>query len=200
MPPESLIVELITDGQTDPEIFPFLCDRHKEAGLHPLVAQKESTGFVMNRIWAAIARETLGVLADDVSTPQEIDAAFKELYGARDGPCHLMDNVGLDTVAYIEEHYVAERHLSRTHLDWLEKNYIQTGRLGKKGDQGGLYPKPPKGSQTLLYFLNVGMGEPLQDAKSFTEVMHRGQILTLNVDEGGKATEIIGKEYNPDGM
>jgi hypothetical protein len=44
------------------------------------------------------------------------------------------------------------------------------------------------------------MAEPLQGIKTFADVMHRGQILSLNVDEGGKATEIIGKEYNPDGM
>ena len=57
-----------------------------------------------------------------------------------------------------------------------------------------------QGSQTKLFFLNVGMGEPLQTTKSFAEVMHRGQVLALNVDEGGEATEIVSKEYNPDGM
>ena len=81
MPPEALVVELMTDGHTHPEIFPFVEERLKEAGLHPIRALKESTGFVFNRIWAAIKRETMKVLQEGVSTPDQIDRAFKENYG-----------------------------------------------------------------------------------------------------------------------
>jgi 3-hydroxyacyl-CoA dehydrogenase len=83
MPPQMLIVELMTDGHTYPEIFPFLTTQLKVAGLHPIVALKESTGFVFNRIWAAIKRETIKVLAEGVSIPSEIDRVFKENYGVR---------------------------------------------------------------------------------------------------------------------
>lgn len=86
MPPEALIVELMTSGHTYPDLFPWMVERQKEAGLHPIVALKESTGFVFNRVWAAIKRETLKVLEEGVSTPAEIDRVFKEQYGARDGP------------------------------------------------------------------------------------------------------------------
>lgn len=93
MPPEALIVELMTDGETEPALIDFVFKTHKEVGLHPIVALKPSSGFIMNRIWAAIKRETLAVLAEGVSTAPEIDRVFKELYGARDGPCHMMDLV-----------------------------------------------------------------------------------------------------------
>lgn len=83
MPPQALIVELMTDGHTHPEIFPFIWDQLKTAGLHPIQALKESTGFVFNRIWAAIKRETMKVLAEGVSTPSEIDRVFKEQYNVR---------------------------------------------------------------------------------------------------------------------
>lgn len=195
MPPEALIVELMTDGHTTPELIDFLKERHQEAGLHPIVALKESTGFVFNRIWAAIKRETLKVLAEGVSTPPEIDRVFKEQYSARDGPCHMMDQVGLDTVENIEEHYIKERNLSRDHVDWLHKQYIEPGKLGKKSDKGGLYDVPSTGEQTKLFFLNLGVAEKFNDQMTFDDVMHRGQILSLNVDEGGKPTEIIGKGY-----
>lgn len=33
---------------------------------------------------------------------------------------------------------------------------------------------------TQLYFLNIGLAESLQGVHSWAEVMHRGQILTLN--------------------
>ena len=194
MPPEALIVELMTDGHTTPELIEFVLQRHKEAGLHPIVALKESTGFVFNRIWAAIKRESLKVLQEGVSTPGEIDRVFKEQYGAKDGPCHMMDQVGLDTVSHIEEHYVQERHTPRTHLDWLNENYVKTGKLGMKSDRGGLYDKPAPGSQTVLYFLNLGVAEKLDDKVSMNQIARRGQVLSLNINRGGKPIELVGKE------
>ena len=91
----------------------------------------------MNRVWAAIKRETLNVLSEGVTTPEVFDAAYKGLWRIREGPCRMMDLVGRDTVAHIEEYYVKDRNLPRAHLDWLEDNFIQAGRLGKKSDQGG---------------------------------------------------------------
>jgi 3-hydroxyacyl-CoA dehydrogenase len=92
MPPENRIVELMSDGYTAPEIMPFLVRRHKEAGLHPYVARKESTGFIVNRIWAAIKRECLMVLSEGVSVPEELDSIWSEMYGTPIGPCRMMDS------------------------------------------------------------------------------------------------------------
>lgn len=90
MPPQAIIVELMTSGHTHPEIFPFIEARHKEAGLHPVTALKESSGFIFNRIWAAIKREVLSVLAEGVSTPEVIDAIWREQYASPIGPCQMM--------------------------------------------------------------------------------------------------------------
>lgn len=80
MPPDAVIVELMTSGHTTPGIFPFLADRCKEAGLHPVVALKESTGFIFNRIWAAVKREVLAVLAEGVATPETLDSMWIEQF------------------------------------------------------------------------------------------------------------------------
>jgi 3-hydroxyacyl-CoA dehydrogenase len=143
MPPDSQIVELMTDGQTDPEIFPFYVERLKEMGMHPIVAKRESPGFVINRVWAAIKRECLMILAEEVSTPEELDQVWVEMFGreGKMGPCAMMDAVGLDTVAVIEQHYIKERGLNGGEtVDFLEKNYISQGKLGAKSGKGGLYP------------------------------------------------------------
>lgn len=77
----------MTCGHTYPAIFPFLADRHREAGLHPVIALKESTGFIFNRIWAAIKREVLSVLAEGVASPETIDDMWIEQYvGRKVGP------------------------------------------------------------------------------------------------------------------
>lgn len=84
----------------------------------------------------------------------------------------MMDGVGLDTVSFIENHYVTERNLDRVHLDWLNSNFIEAGKLGKKTPEtGGLYPLPPPGSRTKLILLNVGTAEPLDDKLSLSESM-----------------------------
>jgi 3-hydroxyacyl-CoA dehydrogenase len=92
MPPNTMLVELMTDGHTDPAIIAFMVERQKETGTMPYVARKESTGFIFNRLWAAVKREVLTILADEVSTPEEIDAMWKATFLEGGwGPCQLMD-------------------------------------------------------------------------------------------------------------
>ncbi|KAK6613743.1 3-hydroxyacyl-CoA dehydrogenase [Botrytis cinerea] len=137
------IVELMTDGETAEEVFPWYVEKLKEVGMHPIVAKRESTGFVFNRVWASIKRECLMILAEGVSTPEELDRVWVEMFGGGKGmgPCAMMDGVGLDTVAFIEEHYVKERGLPSDHtVDFLKKKYLEEGKLGAKSGKGGLYP------------------------------------------------------------
>jgi 3-hydroxyacyl-CoA dehydrogenase len=143
MPPKNMIVELMTCGFTESLMFPFLIDRLKETGALPYVARKESTGFIFNRLWAAVKRETLMILSEEVSTPEEIDEIWSEMFiRGQSLPCHTMDQVGLDTVAFIEQHYIDERGLDSTHtVDYLKANYLDHGKLGNKSESGGLYQK-----------------------------------------------------------
>lgn len=59
---------------------------------------------------------------------------------------------------------------------------------------------PAEGSRTKLFFLNIGLAEPITAKDSFSDVMHRGQILSLDVGEAQRAMEIIGHDYMPDGI
>lgn len=115
MPPSIMIVELMTDGYTEPAILPFMAERQKEAGTLPYTARKESTGFIFNRLWAAIKREVLTILAEGVSIPEEIDDLWKRMFveGGM-GPCQFMDrklthtvpsNAMHDKVALLMWHY-----------------------------------------------------------------------------------------------
>ncbi|EKG13156.1 hypothetical protein MPH_09731 [Macrophomina phaseolina MS6] len=141
MPPKIMAAELMTDGHTSPEIFPFLVERFREAGLKPYVARRESTGFIFNRLWAAVKRELLTILAEDVADVPTLDAIYSDvILGGSYPPFKLMDLTGLDTVAFIEEHYIKERGLPSTNLDYLRQNYIDKGKLGNKSARGGFYP------------------------------------------------------------
>lgn len=46
MPMDVRTVELMTDGETEPEIFPFLTKVLERCGMQPATARKESTGYV----------------------------------------------------------------------------------------------------------------------------------------------------------
>ncbi|KAF9692855.1 hypothetical protein EKO04_008969 [Ascochyta lentis] len=211
MPPENMVVELMTDGFTEPAIFPFLSDRFRESGAKPYVARKESTGFIFNRLWAAVKRETLTILSEGVSDAEEIDSLWTEMFikgGAK--PCRTMDQVGLDTVAFIEGHYIAERGLASTHTtDYLKAEYLDHGKLGSKCDKGGLYPPKDKNASTngtsangtvneksssdpTLIVLDVGLSAAEPGKSS-------GEVLQLSTD-GSAPKSLISSQALPDGI
>lgn len=136
MPPEQTYYEVMSCGETDPDIFPFLMEKAKSAGFQPVHAKVESTGLVFNRIWASIKREVLLVLAEGVSDGHTVDEMFKGWFKAAKGPCQMMDTVGLDTVYNIEVVYTQQRDLDTTARDWLKETYVDKGNLGAKGGKG----------------------------------------------------------------
>jgi 3-hydroxyacyl-CoA dehydrogenase len=210
MPPSVNIVELMTCGETHGDVLPFLKEKLEDVGMHPVIARKESTGFIFNRLWAAIKRECLLILAEGVSEPEEIDKLFQIMFDTnRLGPCGQMDEVGLDTVAFIEDNYVQERGIDPTARDWLQKNFVEKGKLGEKSEKGGLYPpsKAAEGSTSKhghddnsvvprLYFLDVGMGDEAANVKESTTT---GKIMTASAD-GSNVGELIGGQRMPDGI
>src|SRR6266850_4671655 len=108
MPPLQNAVELMSCGVTRPELIEALMDVLPRFGLEPYHVQRESIGFIFNRIWAAIKREALAVVADGVATPKDVDGMFKVNRRVLDAPFQLMDQVGLDVVLDIENHYAEE--------------------------------------------------------------------------------------------
>lgn len=136
MPPRSNAVELMSSGVTDPSIIPLLMERLPAFGLVPFEVIAESQGFIYNRIWAAIKREALAVVAEGVSTPEDVDRIFTLTLGAPFGPFRMMDAVGLDVVLDIEEHYAEEREGIPTGPRELLRQYIAENRLGAKSGRG----------------------------------------------------------------
>lgn len=136
MPPQSMAVELMTDGQTADGVMDILDAQLRRYGLLPFIAHAESTGFIFNRIWAAIKRESLTVVAEGVSTPADVDGIMKANMGIAAGPFALMDQVGLDVVLDIEEHYLAQYPwMPATARDFV-KSYVDAGKLGRKSGEG----------------------------------------------------------------
>ena len=136
MPPTANAVDLMSDGDTARDVLDSLLTVLPEFGIHPFEARRESTGFIFNRIWAAIKRESLEVVAEGVSTPHDVDEMFKINWHMPTGPFAMMDSVGLDVVLDIENHYAAENPNLPTGPRELLKRYVDDGKLGRKTGEG----------------------------------------------------------------
>jgi 3-hydroxybutyryl-CoA dehydrogenase len=136
MPPRTNGVDLMSSGHTDRALLDLLLAELPRFGVHPFEARQESTGFIYNRVWAAIKREALAVVAEGVTTPQEFDRMWSVNMGTRTGPFRMMDHVGLDVVLDIEDHYAQENpHLPTSPRELLHR-YVDDGKLGVKSGRG----------------------------------------------------------------
>jgi 3-hydroxybutyryl-CoA dehydrogenase len=137
MPPDRNGVEIMSCGQTDPAIIQKLLVETKRHGFMSFHVKKDSLGFIFNRLWAAIKRESLAIVEEGVGDPEAVDSLFKSWFRSELAPFMSMDDVGLDTVLNIEEHYAdvlgpsvgeGPRRLCR--------RMVESGKLGRKSGQG----------------------------------------------------------------
>lgn len=135
MPPARTAVELMSCGETSQDVLDLVEEQARAHGLVPFRVRRESVGFIYNRVWAAIKRESLAVVAEGVATPEELDEIYG-LNGGGEGPFRRMDRVGLDVVLDIEEHYAqVDLHLPQGPRRLL-REYVERGDLGVKTGRG----------------------------------------------------------------
>jgi 3-hydroxybutyryl-CoA dehydrogenase len=135
-PPELNAVELMSCGATDEGLIDALMAELPRYGLAPFHVRRESDGFIFNRVWAAIKRECLLVVAEGVATPEDVDGLWTIFSRPGIPPFRLMDRVGLDVVLNIEEHYADVRPAIPEAPRALLREYVEGGRLGVKSGAG----------------------------------------------------------------
>lgn len=135
MPPDQPVVEIMSSGRTSASVIDSVTRAFSDFGLRPFVVRAESMGFIYNRIWAAIKRESLSVVAEGVATPQEVDELFT-LCASPVGPFRTMDFVGLDTALDIESHYTRSNPRISPDAQGLLQKYVDRGLLGLKTREG----------------------------------------------------------------
>jgi enoyl-CoA hydratase/3-hydroxyacyl-CoA dehydrogenase len=128
------LVEVIKGGKTSEETMQVAYNLALKMNKVPVRVEKDSIGFVYNRVNAPTAILLNLILEKGMATPVEIDAKMRKI-GMPMGPYELMDYVGLD-VAYHGGLYFAEK-LSRDYAppSWL-KAKVDAGTLGKKTGKG----------------------------------------------------------------
>jgi 3-hydroxybutyryl-CoA dehydrogenase len=144
-------VELMRGGSTSDATMEAVRSFMSSIGILPVIVQKESTGFIFNRIWRAVKKEALKVVDQGIATVEDVDRTWMIQMETPLGPFALMDSIGLDVVRDIELIYYEESVDPSDAPPQLLLDKIEGGELGVKTGRGFYtYPNPDWQSPDFL--------------------------------------------------
>lgn len=129
------LVEVTRAMQTSDETFKFAYDLMASLGKTP-VAVHEGPGFVVNRILIPMMNEAIGIYADGLASPSDIDIAMQNGAGMKSGPLHTADLVGHDVNLAIMETLYRETGDPKYRPHPLLRKMVRAGWLGQKTGKG----------------------------------------------------------------
>ena len=129
------LVEVIRGIATSDETFNTVYELAQSIGKTP-VEVKEAPGFVVNRILIPMINEAVGLVAEGVASPEDIDTAMKLGANHPMGPLALGDLVGLDVVLAIMDTIFNETKDSKYRAHPLLRKMVRAKTLGRKTGKG----------------------------------------------------------------
>jgi 3-hydroxybutyryl-CoA dehydrogenase len=88
-------VEVVSGADTGAEVKRAMVDRLVEMGKVPIAVDRDVSGFVWNRLQAALLREAVWLVDEGVATPETIDAAIRHGLAPRAIHTGVFDTVAL---------------------------------------------------------------------------------------------------------
>ena len=167
------LVEVTKGDKTSEETMQVAYNLALKMNKAPVRVEKDSIGFVYNRINAPTGLLVNLILEKGEAAPVEIDAKMRKI-GMPMGPYELMDYVGLD-VAYHSALYFAEK-LSQDYAppSWLKAKIDAGSTLGKKTGKG---------------IFDWSKGRPEIDLSKAKEDFDPSALIALQVNEATKLLE-----------
>ena len=129
------LVEVTRSMLTDDETFKTTYELMQTLGKTP-IAVNEGAGFVVNRILIPMMNEAMGIVADGIASPADIDVAMQLGAGMKSGPLHTADLVGHDVNLAIMETLYRESGDAKYRPHPLLKKMVRAGLLGQKTGKG----------------------------------------------------------------
>ena len=135
-PPQSMkLVEVIRGSKTSDETIDVIVDIAKMMGKEPVILNKDTAGFIVNRILILALNEAASLVEEGVASPEDIDKAIKLGLNWPMGPLALLDYVGEDTALAICE--VLKKELGEKYSpDPLLEKMVKQGLCGRKTGKG----------------------------------------------------------------
>ena len=132
-PPHLLpLVEVVGGPQTSAATIEITRGVLESIGKTPVVLQKESLGFIGNRMQFALLREALSIVDRGIATAADVDTVVKSSFGRRlavAGPLEVFDIAGWDTISHIIDELFPD-------LDTGTKNSATVTEMVEGGDLG----------------------------------------------------------------
>lgn len=130
------LVEIAPAPYTTPEVVARAVAFCNQIDREPVVLQREITGFIVNRVLAALRQEAMWLADQGYATPQDIDRAIKLGLNHPMGPFELADFNGLDIVLAATRHRYLRSGDERQGPPHLLEGLVARGHLGRKTGQG----------------------------------------------------------------
>ena len=135
------LIEVVRGPQTSNHTIETTAGLFTRLGKRPVVLQKESLGFIGNRMQFALLREAISVVEQGIATAQDVDEVVKSGFGRRlsvAGPFEVFDLAGWDTISHIIDQLFPVIE-SSPDSPALIKDKVERGHFGVKSGRG-FYP------------------------------------------------------------
>ena len=135
-PPQSMkLVEVIRGSKTSEDTIDIIVEVAKMMGKEPIIVNKDTAGFIVNRILILALNEAAFLVEEGIASPEDIDKAIKLGLNWPMGPLALLDYIGEDTALAISEVLKQELGAKYSPSPILEK-MVKKGHLGRKTGKG----------------------------------------------------------------
>ena len=138
-PPHILpLIEVVNGPQVSEETSATTMALFRAIGKSPVLLQKESLGFIGNRMQFALLREAISIVENGIATPKEVDEVVKNSFGRRlalAGPFQVFDAAGWDTILAIANQLFPNLESSGDEPDLITK-LVKNNKLGIKSGEG----------------------------------------------------------------
>ena len=142
--------EVMMTSKTDPRVFEEVVLFAKQINMVPLRLTKEKEGYLLNSMLIPFLMSGFDLYANEISTPEDIDTAWKVGTGSALGPFEILDIVGMKTVYEIVKKYTKVPGFIAPYNFKAQakilKAMIDKGHLGKLSGQG-FYTYDEKGNK-----------------------------------------------------
>lgn len=130
------LIEVVRGILTSDQTVSLASDFAVSLGKEPIAVNKDTAGFIVNRINGMAILEALRLLEKGVATAEDIDKAMRLGLGHPVGPFEFMDMVGLDIVAKARMGIYEETKDPSHYPPVTLMRKVKAGYLGRKTGKG----------------------------------------------------------------
>lgn len=132
------LVEVVMGAQTDEAVAVQIVNELKTWKKAPVLVKQDLPGQLANRVFQAIIRESIAIVASGLASAEDVDTAISCGMAMRFpewGPLKHLDAIGLELGLAVQEKVLPDISAEKQANDYL-KNLVAEGHLGAKTGSG----------------------------------------------------------------